>query len=150
METAADSMILTPESLAAMIDHTFLRAYGTPEEIETLCREASEYRFAMVAVNPAEVARCVKLLAGSGVRVGAAVGFPLGQNTSQTKAFETRDALEKGELDERRCCKTLTYCTYLMRQKNHPLGQFPTGCPPFDKEGYGEVIKLARHAARGE
>jgi 2,4-dienoyl-CoA reductase-like NADH-dependent reductase (Old Yellow Enzyme family) len=60
-----------------------------------------------------------------------------------------RDALEKGELDERRCCKTLTYCTYLMRQKNHPLGQFPTGCPPFDKEGYGEVIKLARHAARG-
>ena len=40
-----------------------------------------------------------------------------------------RDALEKGELDERRCCKTLTYCTYLMRQKNHPLGQFPTGCP---------------------
>jgi 2,4-dienoyl-CoA reductase-like NADH-dependent reductase (Old Yellow Enzyme family) len=59
-----------------------------------------------------------------------------------------RDALEKGELDERRCCKTLTYCTYLMRQKNHPLGQFPTGCPPFDKEGYGEIIKLARHSRR--
>ncbi len=57
-----------------------------------------------------------------------------------------RDALEKGELDERRCCKTLTYCTYLMRQKNHPLGQFPTGCPPFDKEAYGEIIKLARHS----
>ncbi len=49
-----------------------------------------------------------------------------------------RDALEKGELDERRCCKTLTYCTYLMRQK------FPTGCPPFDKEGYGQIMKLAR------
>jgi 2,4-dienoyl-CoA reductase-like NADH-dependent reductase (Old Yellow Enzyme family) len=60
-----------------------------------------------------------------------------------------RDALEKGALDERRCCKTLTYCTYLMRQKNHPLGQFPTGCPPFDKEGYGEIVKLARHSARG-
>lgn len=59
-----------------------------------------------------------------------------------------RDALEKGELDELRCCKTLTYCTYLMRQKNHPLGQFPTGCPPFDKEGYGEAIKQARHSAR--
>lgn len=49
-----------------------------------------------------------------------------------------RDALEKGELDERRCCKTLTYCTFLMRRK------FPTGCPPFDKEGYGQLIKLAR------
>jgi NADPH2 dehydrogenase len=58
-----------------------------------------------------------------------------------------RDALETGELDERRCCKTLTFCTYLMRQKNHPLGQFPAGCPPFDKEGYGELIKLARHSA---
>ena len=54
-----------------------------------------------------------------------------------------RDALEKGELDERRCCKTLTYCTYLMRQK------FPVGCPPFDKEGYGQLIKLARHGMGG-
>jgi 2,4-dienoyl-CoA reductase-like NADH-dependent reductase (Old Yellow Enzyme family) len=60
-----------------------------------------------------------------------------------------RDALEKGELDERRCCKTLTFCTYLMRQKNHPLGQFPTGCPPFDKDAYGGLIKLARQAVRG-
>jgi len=58
------------------------------------------------------------------------------------------DALEKGELDERRVCKTLTFCTYLMRQKNHPLGQFPTGCPPFDKEGYGEIMKEARLAQR--
>ncbi len=58
------------------------------------------------------------------------------------------DALEKGELDERRVCKTLTYCTFLMRQKNHPLGQFPTGCPPFDKEVYGEIVKQARHAKR--
>jgi NADPH2 dehydrogenase len=58
------------------------------------------------------------------------------------------DAMEKGELDERRVCKTLTFCTYLMRQKNHPLGQFPTGCPPFDKEGYGEIMKEARAAQR--
>ena len=59
-----------------------------------------------------------------------------------------RDALTKGELDPLRTCKTLSYCTYLMRQKNHPMGQFPTGCPPFDKEGYGEVVKKARAAAR--
>jgi deoxyribose-phosphate aldolase len=96
METTADSLILTPASLAAMIDHTFLKAYGTPADIERLCREAREYRFAMVAIHPAEVSHCVKLLAGSGVRVGAAVGFPLGQNTAETKAFETRDAIEKG------------------------------------------------------
>ena len=59
-----------------------------------------------------------------------------------------RDALDYGELDERRVCKTLTFCTYLMRQKNHPLGQFPTGCPPFDKEVYGPIVKLARDSSR--
>jgi len=61
-----------------------------------------------------------------------------------------RDALSKGGLDPRRTCKTLSFCTYLMRQKNHPLGQFPTGCPPFDKEGYGTIMKEARAAARGK
>ncbi len=59
-----------------------------------------------------------------------------------------RDVIEKGELDELRVCKTLTYCTFLMRQKNHPLGQFPSGCPPFDKSGYGQIMKEARLAAR--
>jgi NADPH2 dehydrogenase len=60
-----------------------------------------------------------------------------------------RDALEKGELDERQVCKTLTFCTYLMRQKHNDLGQFPTGCPPFDKDPYGRIIKLARDTKRG-
>lgn len=55
-----------------------------------------------------------------------------------------REALEKGELDEQRVCKTVSFCTYLMRQKRHPLGQFPTGCPPYDKEVYGPIIKEAR------
>jgi hypothetical protein len=59
-----------------------------------------------------------------------------------------RDALEKGELDERQVCKTLTWCTFLMRQKNHPLGQFPTGCPPFDKEVFGPIVKQARASRR--
>ncbi len=58
------------------------------------------------------------------------------------------DALEKGELDEARVCKTLTYCTFLMRQKDHPLGQVPTGCPPFDKLVYGPIMKEAREAKR--
>lgn len=55
---------------------------------------------------------------------------------------------DQGQLEERRVCKTLTYCTYLMRQKNHPLGQFPTGCPPFDKEAYGPIMKEARAVQR--
>lgn len=72
---------LTPQALAGMIDHTFLKPFGTPQYIEKLCEEARRYHFAMVAINPAEVTNCVRLLAGSTVRVGAAIGFPLGQNT---------------------------------------------------------------------
>lgn len=87
---------LTVEQLAGMIDHTFLKPFGTAENIEKLCAEARKYEFAMVAINPAEVETCVKLLEGSPVRVGAAIGFPLGQTTTECKAFETRDAIEKG------------------------------------------------------
>jgi len=87
---------LTPEQLASMIDHTFLKPFGAAADIEKLCEEALLYRFAMVAVNPAETARCVALLKGSGIRTGAAAGFPLGQSTSETKAFEMRDAISKG------------------------------------------------------
>ncbi len=71
----------------------------------------------------------------------------MGRNALAYPEF-ARELLEKGVLEERRVCKTLTYCTYLMRQKNHPLGQFPTGCPPFDKEGYGGVMKEARAVER--
>jgi 2,4-dienoyl-CoA reductase-like NADH-dependent reductase (Old Yellow Enzyme family) len=71
----------------------------------------------------------------------------LGRNCLAYPDFAA-DALEKGELDEQRVCKTLTYCTFLMRQKNHPLGQFPTGCPPFDKRVYGPIMKEAREARR--
>ena len=87
---------LTRASLAPRIDHTFLKPYGTPADIERLCREAKECGFAMVAVTPAEVERCVELLKGSTVRVGAAIGFPLGQNTVETKTFEIHDAISKG------------------------------------------------------
>jgi deoxyribose-phosphate aldolase len=87
---------ISPAALAAMIDHTFLKPFGTAADIELLCEQAAHYHFAMVAINPAEVQTCVKLLRGTGVGIGAAIGFPLGQNTVETKAFETRDAIEKG------------------------------------------------------
>ena len=87
---------LTPQELAGMIDHTFLKAYGGPEPIEKLCAEAREYGFAMVAVNAAEAERCAELLKGSKTRVGVAISFPLGQMTSAAKAFEIRDAIAKG------------------------------------------------------
>lgn len=75
--------------------------------------------------------------------------FGLGRGTLSYPDFAV-DALEKGSLDEIRVCKTLTYCTFLMRQKNHPLGQFPAGCPPFDKLVYGPIMKQAREAFRAQ
>ena len=75
--------------------------------------------------------------------------FGLGRNALAYPDFP-KAALTTGTLDQLRVCKTLTYCTYLMRQKNHPLGQFPTGCPPFDKEGYGQIMKEARAVQRAK
>jgi NADPH2 dehydrogenase len=85
--------------------------------------------------------------AAHNVSSGAITFFGLGRGVLAYPDFG-KDVLEKGELDELRVCKTLTYCTYLMRQKNHPLGQFPAGCPPFDKEAYGGLMKDARAAQR--
>ena len=52
-----------------------------------------------------------------------------------------RQLRDHGRLDRKRVCRTFSYCTALMRAKDHPLGQYPTGCPPFDKEAYGDVWK---------
>lgn len=90
---------LTARNRAALIDHTFLRPYGSPEDIDRLCREAQTYGFISAAVNPAEVARCVELLNDSKVKVGAAVGFPLGQNTISSKIYEAEDAIKRGALE---------------------------------------------------
>jgi deoxyribose-phosphate aldolase len=87
---------LTPSQLAQMIDSTFLKPYGTEADMVKHCAEARRYGFVMVAVHPAEVARCVQFLKGCPVRVGAAIGFPLGQNTSKIKLFETQDAIQRG------------------------------------------------------
>jgi len=52
-----------------------------------------------------------------------------------------RQLRDNGTLDRKRVCRTFSYCTALMRAKDHPLGQFPAGCPPFDKDAYGEIWK---------
>ncbi|MDD4849139.1 MAG: deoxyribose-phosphate aldolase [Gemmiger sp.] len=87
---------LTPQALAKYFDHTQLRAYAVNADFEKVCAEARAYGFAMVAINPVPVALCKKLLAGTAVHVGAAVGFPLGQNTIAAKAFEAKEAIENG------------------------------------------------------
>ncbi len=58
-----------------------------------------------------------------------------------------RQLRDRGTLDRKRVCRTFSYCTALMRSKDHPLGQFPAGCPPFDKEAYGDVWKEVQQLA---
>jgi deoxyribose-phosphate aldolase len=85
-----------PQSVAAMIDHTLLKPDATRKDIEDLCREAAQFKFATVCVNPAWVATAARLLAGSGVGVCSVVGFPLGATTADVKAYETRRAIFDG------------------------------------------------------
>ena len=59
-----------------------------------------------------------------------------------------KDILDKGVLDARQVCRTVTFCTFLMRQKHNEYGQFPSGCPPYDKDVYGPIIKEARELLR--
>src|SRR5688500_885524 len=82
--------------VASMIDHTLLKPDATRRDIETLCREAAEYSFASVCVNPTWVAECARLLHGSGVKVCSVVGFPLGATTADTKHYETRRVIFDG------------------------------------------------------
>ena len=84
------------EDLAQFIDHTLLKPNATEKDIEKLCMEALQYKFASVCVNSAYVELCARLLAGSGVKVCAVVGFPLGAMSTDAKAFETRYAISHG------------------------------------------------------
>ena len=83
-------------SIASYIDHTLLKPDATGEQIDKLCAEAKEYGFASVCVNPYYVARCVKNLKGTDVKVCTVVGFPLGATTMETKVFETLQAVASG------------------------------------------------------
>src|SRR5688572_13018213 len=82
--------------VASMIDHTLLKPDATRPDIEALCREAAEYSFASVCVNPTWVAECARLLRDSPVKVCSVVGFPLGATTADTKHYETRRAIFDG------------------------------------------------------
>jgi deoxyribose-phosphate aldolase len=82
--------------LAKMIDHTLLKPDATQQEIAQLCFEARKYEFASVCVNPTWVKLCAQLLQGSPVKVCTVIGFPLGATASETKAFETKTAIDQG------------------------------------------------------
>ena len=75
-------------SLAAVIDHTLLKPEATRAQVENLCDEAVRYRFACAMVNPVWASTAVGMLAGTGVPVGVAVGFPFGASLVSTQRQE--------------------------------------------------------------
>lgn len=87
---------LNVKKLAGMFDHTFLKAYATKDDFIRLCSEAREMGTAMVAINSYPVKLCKELLKGTNVHVGAAIAFPLGQMTIESKVEETKNAIKDG------------------------------------------------------
>lgn len=84
------------KNIAMMIDHTVLKADTTKDQVENVCQEAKEHGFFSVCVNPTWIETAVELLKDSDVKVCTVIGFPLGATTSETKSFETKDAIQKG------------------------------------------------------
>ncbi|MFN8586321.1 MAG: deoxyribose-phosphate aldolase [Candidatus Eisenbacteria bacterium] len=82
--------------MASLIDHTLLKPDAPRMEVEQLCREAAQFCFASVCVNPNWVALCREMLRGTGVKVCTVIGFPLGAHLPDVKAYETRRAVEQG------------------------------------------------------
>lgn len=116
-----------------LFDHTLLKAYASRADLERLCSECRQYGFAMAAINPAQVSLCRELLEGSGVHVGAAVSFPLGQTTIRQKAFETASAIEDGA-DE------IDYVVNISRLKDRDYAYL--------EREMEEIVRLCRQAGR--
>lgn len=88
--------MITREYVASIIDHTILKADTTTEDVKKICKEAVENKFASVCVNSCFVKLVAEELKGSEVKVCTVVGFPLGAASTDSKAFETKRAIEDG------------------------------------------------------
>lgn len=83
-------------NLEKYIDHTLLKAEATTEQVKKICEEAKQYRFASVCINPYYTSLVSKELKGTDIKTCVVIGFPLGANTKEVKAFETKQAIENG------------------------------------------------------
>lgn len=84
------------KSLSQYIDHTQLKPETIKEEIDKIIKEAKEYNFASICINPSWVAYSYQKLKDTNVKVCTVVGFPLGATTTETKVFETKQAIKNG------------------------------------------------------
>ncbi len=92
-------MKYTYEELAQMIDHSLLHPTLTDRELEDGCRLAARYKVASVCVKPYFTRRAAELLKGTGVKVGAVIGFPHGNSATEVKRYETEVACRDGAVE---------------------------------------------------
>ncbi len=88
--------VMNKQKIAGYIEHTLLRQDASLDDVAKLCKEAVEYGFATVVVNPCNIEAAAKAVQGSGVRVATVIGFPLGANTTAVKVYEAEDAVRLG------------------------------------------------------
>ena len=124
-------MKLTTGVVAGMIDHTNLKAFATEADFRKLCDEAKAYGFKSVAINTYPVSMCRKMLEGSDVLTGAAVGFPLGQMTIASKVAEAKNAIADG-------CQEFDYVLNVGKVKEHDYA--------YIEEEMTQMVRAAREA----
>jgi len=88
--------MITKEQLAKLIDHTLLKPDTTEDSIKQLCKEAKEFKFCSVCVNPTYISLASSILNGTEVKVCSVIGFPLGASTPEVKALEAEKAIING------------------------------------------------------
>jgi deoxyribose-phosphate aldolase len=91
-------MKTTAWNLPALIDHTILRPEATKADVLRLCNEATHYGFQVIFIPPCYTAEAVQAVAGSAVRVGIPIGFPLGGHATRTKVAEALEGVKQGAL----------------------------------------------------
>ena len=123
--------MITIKEVAAMVDHTNLKAFATREDFQKLCDEAVRYGFKSVAINTYPVAMCRGMLEGTGVLTGAAISFPLGQTTIATKVAEARNAVSDG-------CQEFDYVLNVGKVKEHDYD--------YIEEEMRKMVSVAREA----
>ena len=124
----------TPEHPLLGVDRHFRLAAELQQAFPTLPLVGSGYSYLQEYLFQAGAAN---------VRDGRITFVGVGRAALPQPDF-ARQLLENGKLDRKRVCRTFSYCTALMRAKHNELGQFATGCPPFDKEVYGPIWDEAR------
>lgn len=117
------------ELFSKYFDHTILKPYINDNDLITVANECIENDFKMIAINSCQVKRAKELLGKTNINIGAAVGFPLGQQTIRVKVFETLDAIENG-------CDEIDYVINITELKNRNY--------EYIKEEMMQIVKTCR------